>query len=511
MKKLIGFYLAVFFRRIHYFLVVFLLFTFASVTVSRLLPSSYVSEARLLVEAPQIPLELAAATVSIDASVQLQIIEQRLLTRANLLDIARRLNVFEDMSKMSADEIVASMRSAAKINRSGGRGQATFMLISFESESASIAANVANEFVTLVLKDNVELRTDRAGETLEFFEQEVARLNGELADQSARILAFKTENSDALPDSLEFRLNQQSRLLDRQSSLEREISSLREQKQRLIQIFETTGQIATSQQENQTPEEIKLAQLQRDLQNALIIYSPDNPKVRVLEAQVAQTQSLIAAANGGGQNDVSQSSLLDIQLAEIDTRSDLIREEISRIEVELGDLKDSINRTPANSIQLSSFERDYSNIQSQYNVAVDRLAKAATGERIELLSKGQRIAVLDAATVPSRPTKPNRTLIAAMGSLAGAGLGLALIVLLELLKNAVRRPSDITKKLGVTPIATVPYVRTPMELVVRRAILVGVFATIIVGIPAVLYYLHLNYLPLDLIYDRIAAKVTGLI
>ena len=55
----------------------------------------------------------------------------------------------------------------------------------------------------------------------------------------------------------------------------------------------------------------------------------------------------------------------------------------------------------------------------------------STGERIEALSKGQRIGVLDAATVPDSPARPNRVKIALLGGIAGLVLGFGLVILAE--------------------------------------------------------------------------------
>ena len=258
MKTILKFYLAIFFRRIHYFLVIFLAATIASVTIARILPSVYVSEARLLVESAQIPNELAAATVNTGASEQLQIIEQRLLTRANLLDISRRLGVFQDVGKMSPDEIVDKMRAKTSIKRQSGRDQATFMTISFAAETGQIAANVTNQFVTIILQDNADIRTDRAGETLDFFEQEVARLGSDLQQKSAAILKFKSENPDALPDSLSYRLGQQTRAHERLASVEREIAGLREQKIRLTRYLRPPDASARLPQRTRPPNSYSL-------------------------------------------------------------------------------------------------------------------------------------------------------------------------------------------------------------------------------------------------------------
>ena len=508
MKSEIRFYLAVFVRRLHYFLAVFVMVSAASLTVANILPPVYTSQTRLLVESPQIPAELAAPTVRTAASESLEIIEQRLMTRVNLLEIARSQNVFPEGGSMSADLIVERMRENTEIRRTAGRNRATMMLISFSAISGSVAANVVNRYVTLILRGNAEIRTDRAGDTLRFFEIEVDRLSSELEQQGAAILDFKNQNTGALPESLDFRLNQHSVLQERIASVEREITGLAEQKRRLVQIFEATGRISAASNVNISPGQQQLLGLQDQYRSALAIYSPENPKVKLIQAQIARLESVLAeqAPSEVGDNG-PETSILDIQLADIDSRVDILGEQRDRSEAQLKTIQILIGRTPAISIMLQSLDRDYLNVQQQYNTAVGRLAKAATGERIELLAKGERIAVLDPATVPDEPTSPNRALIAIGGTLAGAILGFSLIALMEFLNTAIRRPADIISHLGITPIAVVPYIRTPMELVTRRAVFALVFSLLIVGLPALIFAVHSYYLPLDLIYERIAGKI----
>jgi hypothetical protein len=129
------------------------------------------------------------------------------------------------------------------------------------------------------------------------------------------------------------------------------------------------------------------------------------------------------------------------------------------------------------------------------------------GERIELTSKGQRISVLRQAVVPREPTSPNRPLIAAAGLAAGLGLSGALVVLLELLNRTVRRPADLTRALQISPLGTLPYIATSAETVKRRGALLAVIGLIAVGLPAGLYLLHVQYMPLDLLADRAMSRI----
>ena len=90
------FYWSVFLRRLPYFLVMLALLTAIAVTVALILPPVYRSSASMLVEPQQIPGDLAQSTVPVNPFEQVQIIEQRLMTRANLLALADRIGLYAD-------------------------------------------------------------------------------------------------------------------------------------------------------------------------------------------------------------------------------------------------------------------------------------------------------------------------------------------------------------------------------------------------------------------------------
>ncbi|MGR3290532.1 MAG: GumC family protein, partial [Paracoccaceae bacterium] len=306
-----------------------------------------------------------------------------------------------------------------------------------------------------------------------------------------------------------FRISQQSVFQQRLTTVERDISSLTEQRRRLVDVFNATGRVVRGAA-ILTPEQQELTALQDDLRRALAVYSSENPRIKLIQAQIAQQEAAVTgqnttnAANGQG-----PLTVLDINLADIDARNDLLENERQRVLIQLQDLKSSIDRTAEISIALNAFNRDYANIQRQYDLAIDRLSKAAAAERIELLSKGRRIAVLAPATAPQKPDRPNRLLIGVGGMLLSAAAGVALVVLLEFFNKSIRRAADIKLHLGITPLATVPYIRTPYELVLRRAGFIAVLTLLIVGVPAVLFAVHTYYMPLDLIYEKVAEKITA--
>ena len=180
MNAEIRYWLSVALRRVPLFLLVALPVACVGLAAAVIMPTVYTASGKLLVEDPQIPARLAASTVQVNEREQLAIIRQQLLTRTTLLEIARDHDVYEGLGRMNADEIVRRMRADTEMRAGGRRDTATVMDIAFEARSGAIAADVVNEYITRVLAVNATRRQTRASQTLEFFEQEVERLETEL-------------------------------------------------------------------------------------------------------------------------------------------------------------------------------------------------------------------------------------------------------------------------------------------------------------------------------------------
>ena len=248
----------------------------------------------------------------------------------------------------------------------------------------------------------------------------------------------------------------------------------------------------------------------------MLLSSETNPKVRLLQSRVAQLEEKVkaeadAAINASGEelpeNAEVSNPALQLRLNEIDRRIERLESQRDSAEQRIAVLTENINKTPANDVVLDSLLRDYDNIQKQYNTSVGRLSQASTGERIEVLSRGERLTVIEQPAVPNRPTKPNRMKIAGAGTAMGIALGLALIFLIEFLNKAPRRPEDIIKKMDIWPIAALPYTRTRRELVMQRSRKLALILIILVGGPITVWAVHEFYLPLDLLAEKVMNKM----
>ena len=501
------FLIRLFLQRLHILLLVALPVAAAGAWVAFSMPPRYEARAMLLVEAPQVPEDLAASTLRQSPFVLLGAIRDRVLARDNLLDLSREFRLHADRG-LSPDDIVADMRRRISINLPrSGTSSGTFS-VRFEAGRPEMSAAVANSLVDQILRENAALRTAAATQTLDFFDEELARLEEDLARQTGRILAFQQANRDALPESLNFRRTRQTSLQERSLQVQREMSSLAERRERMVAMFERTGRV-DGQSAARSPEERELQQLRREVARALRVFSPENPRLRRLQMELESLEATVAEQFGSVDDQGLEVSLFDLQLADIDAQFDFLTSQRDMIEEELSTLAASIEATAANAAELSTLQRDLQNLQAQYDSAVERRARARVGERIEAQARGVRISILETATAPNAPNKPNRRAITMAGVGGGLGLGMLIVVLLILSNRAVLRPVEITTSLGMTPFGTIPLYRTRRQILTRRAIVGGIALVLITAVPAGLWWVDQNYLPLDLVLARLGA-MTGL-
>lgn len=503
------FYLSLFLRRLPYFLVFLAIGSAIGITLATVLPPVYRSEATLLVESQGIA--LAETNIEQEAAEQLQIIQGQILTRANLTEMANRLGIYADRQndperRLNADQIVEDMLERIRITVTGGstgRDQlATFVVVGFDAPTGQMSQEVTNEIVTMILQEAREIDTTLTGRTLDFYEDQVRTLGQDLAIIDAEILAFQQENINTLPDNRDSLRAEQTAAQERLFDIEREEQSLRDRRQQLIDFFEQNGTLGDQEPQRQlTREEQQLLALENELADLRSGLSATHPRVVALEARVEAAREAAASSVGIATTDEGAPDPQQIQfnllLAEIEGELTIIEGQKARIEARLTELAGLIAELPATEGELLALERARRNLSDQYDQAVAARNQAQIGDEVVTTGFGRRINMIDPAVVPSEPESPNRPVLAAAGIGGGFVLGLAVVILLELLTSAVRRPADIINKLGITPLSTIPHIRTRWEILRRRLVILGVFALVLIAVPVALWLVHTQVTPLD--------------
>jgi uncharacterized protein involved in exopolysaccharide biosynthesis len=194
-------------RRFFYFLIPFvLIFSLAALVVAVQRPI-FMAEGKILVETQDIPADLVRPTVTDSANQRIQVIQQRIMTRDNLLAIVKKFGLFSSQQQwMSGTQLLDLMRERTQLKLvdltlpTQQNNLTIAFTLSFEYETPDTAARVANEFLTLILNEDARTRVARASETTKFLDQEVKRLQGVVGSTAAQMAEIKARPRDPVQE-----------------------------------------------------------------------------------------------------------------------------------------------------------------------------------------------------------------------------------------------------------------------------------------------------------------------
>ena len=204
------YYLAIAKRRLFYFLIPFLLALLLGSLVIAIQRPIYRAAGKILVESQDIPKDLVKPTITDTANQRIQVIQQRSMTRDNLVKIVRKFGLFpKEQRWMSESQLLDLMKARTKLElidldlpglQWQQMGNTIAFTLSFDYEDPGVAAQVTNEFLTGILNDDAVNRTNRAAETTRFMEQEVKRLQGNVATTQAKITEEELKPPDPVKE-----------------------------------------------------------------------------------------------------------------------------------------------------------------------------------------------------------------------------------------------------------------------------------------------------------------------
>ncbi len=506
-------------RRIIYFLAPILVMIPIGLVVIMLLPPLYEAQGRILVEDQQIPTALVQSTLNTYIDERLQTIRQRVTTRSRMLEVADKFNLFPRELGLSDGEKVRRMKSSfdlSLINSSSQgkkRNQSSSTIaftVAYRDPSPDRAFQVANEFMTLILSEDVRARTEGAANTTEFFTTEIKRLSDAIDKNELAIAEFKEKYADALPQDAATRTQALTRaqqdLSTTQSAIiqtEDDITALQTQiatylagtggssgPAQQILMLETQLAALRADKTEQHPDVIALKQQIASLKRQLA----PSAAIQGLRRELAAADDAVKAArNATPQDDAlikerrqvardarerlsaqiareAAAGSADLMLTQLQGRMDTAGSKLVGLEDQEVSLKatiastqDSIARAPAVERGLAALTRDNQNLLNEYQALKNKQSTAQLSETLEDTQKAEKLSILESAQRPDKPTSPNRFQLAVLLIAASIGAGLAFAVAVELLYQTIRGRQHVTKILHEPPLAVIPYFNAENE------------------------------------------------
>jgi uncharacterized protein involved in exopolysaccharide biosynthesis len=282
-----------------------------SVIVALAWPPVYRSMATILIEEQEVPSDLIRSTITSYATQRIQTINQRVMTRANLMQIIEKYDLYRSKRRTeTTEEILERMRkdvSVQMINanvidpRSGRPTAATVAFtLSFDGEAAEMTQKVASELTTLYLNENLKNRAEKASETYTFLTTEADKLREHITELETQLAAFKEKNAERLPQLAGLNTQLRERTETELRDVENQLRSMDDRKfyleGQLGQMNPLTPMMGESGQQILDPV-TQLKTLRLQYISATSKYSPDHPDVVRLRRQIEGLEKETGSVN----------------------------------------------------------------------------------------------------------------------------------------------------------------------------------------------------------------------
>jgi polysaccharide chain length determinant protein (PEP-CTERM system associated) len=497
-------------RRFWYLIVPFAVIAAGTAVIARKLPDTYRSQTVLQVTPQTVPESYVKSTVTQPPEERLASITAKILVRARLERIIQEFNLYQEEREngLIQDVIELMLRD---ISIQPGKGD-TF-LVAYRGRDRRTVQKVAEKLGSMLLEENLRDRESVSQNTDQFLESEVEDARRQLLDQEKKVQDYRKEHAGELPDQLVANQNAldntQQAIRDLVGSLDRD-SDRRLILERAIGELEVVGDLTPANDGvslgpdgNPTGGTVaqQLEYLRQQLAALRMTKTDQNPDVRRFAGLVAEyekkaeAEALQAPVSGRvSANEIARRKRLADLRAELTNLDIQIKKKLAeeaRLRGVAGMYQKRIEAIPTRDAELMDMTRDYQTLTNSYNSLREKKVDSKLAANLEQRQGGEQFRIVDAARMPEKPISPDRQQINLFGILAGLGMGLGLVALLEYRDQSFRTDDEVTNILSLPVLAVVPLMQSDTERKqqTRRRLIIGLgLGSTVLGCLAVLVY-----------------------
>jgi polysaccharide chain length determinant protein (PEP-CTERM system associated) len=455
------------------------------------LPVTYQSESLILVEQQKVPDQYVVPNVTSDLQRRLQSLTEQILSRTRLQATIDRLHLYSRSGGgLNSGDPVEQMRNDIKIELVSAPdhpGEYTAFKMRYSAASPELAQKVNGELSSLFIAENINTQRQLSENTTAFLESQLADARANMAEQEAKVAAFKEKHLGELPSQLESNMQILSGLQSQLQSAQQTLDAAKQQKLYLESLLQQYQSVQASMvgggSAAESPQTLETMRLKlQDLQSR---YTAEHPDIIALKEKIAQAEQLkkqaesqMAAIQKDGKpgNAVDPAAAVEMQhgsptpIMQVQSQLKANQLEISNIQQHERDLESQItgyqarlNLTPETEQQLTAISRGYEESKTNYNSLLQKQMQSQLATSLEQRQQGEQFRIVDPPSLPKKPSAPNHLWFSLGGLLVGISLGLGLTALLEMTDVRVRQEKDLVGIIPVSVLVGIPHLSTPGE------------------------------------------------
>jgi len=442
-------------------------------------PSSYRSDALILIEQPAVSQDYVKPMFAPDSEQQISALVQQVLSHTLL----QRLPMFKAGAEISQKDFEDILKEASidvlRENTDPRRpaGKPYGLKVSFRNSVPKVAQEGANELAALVVQQADQMTVDQAKETTAVLRSQLTLAEAKVKEKSQALEDFKKQHAGQLPIEEQLTIETLSRL---QGQLDVNSQAIERARQTITDLQATAPTSSSDSGKDSTgPEDPKLARLETDLQGLKVKladlesrYKPNHPdviktkqEIERLEAQLKEQEAESAQSKSSKSAkttpDLSPASAARIEDSKAELASRLKAQ--TQIEQQISQAQANLRAIPSRAQEYTELEREYESAKKNYETLRDQVSDAEQSTDVYQQHKGVHFRIQDFASLPDTPDEPVRWKIN-LGGLGGAiFVGLLFAAVMELRDTSFKSDRDAEFYTGLTTLALFPDFPNPSE------------------------------------------------
>lgn len=464
-------YLDIALRRKWLFIVPFVVITVLGVGYAYRAPQIYQASTLILVEPQKLPTTYVEPTVTDTVQDRIRTINEQITSRTFLKKIINELDLYPHMRKnLPLELVIERMRGSINVRV---MERSHVFTVSYDDRDPVTAMKVANRLGSLFIEESLKVREELAEGTLIFLDKEIGRVHALLKQQERQVSQFKSRHLGVLPEQLDANLRTldrlQNQLLSTTEALKRAEENKREIQRQIAQ-QRVTEQVS-SPPGAETTDSDDLSVLNASLRRLRLKYTDEHPDIVSLRQKIAkiesqQSEQQATAQPAEAEEDSGSVSSISPLRRQMDAQIRRLNVEIAGFKVEENRLRALIEEherridiTPEVEQQLKEITRGYEVTQEEYQSLLEKRLQAELAANMERKQKGEKFRIIDHATIPETPFKPNRQKMILFAIMLAIVAGSGLVAAVEYLDTSFRKLEDLESLTDMPVIATIPHIK----------------------------------------------------
>lgn len=459
-------------RRRWYALAVAWLVCLCGWTVVATLPDKYVSEARVYIDTTSLlgPL-LKGITVTSDVDQEVAIMQRTLLSRPNLAEVARATDLdLEATTPLEMDRLLTHIESSASIKAQGRN----LFTVGYRDKNPVLAKAVVQALLTIFVETNLGQNRQDMENARSFIETQLATYQKQLREAEQRLAGFRAKHSDVLGAGDFTKQLAQARSAQLSAKRKYEDALLRRDqlKAQLAVVpqflkVQTPPQVIMSRQNQESPEQQRLNEMERNLDAMRLRYTENHPDVLTLKAaiekltkQFEEKKADAAKEEGSEEGDEKAGGVpkaeipntlyqqLQLRISELEPELVTLRRNLAETEAEVARLQELRLTAPEVETQLKDLDRDYGVIKLKFEEFLARREAARISQAAEATTDSVQFRIISPPQVPVQPASPKRKLLVGGVLIAALGGGIGLTFLLSQIDSTFSSTNTLSARFG---------------------------------------------------------------